>query len=66
MNGYDENLTGCPECAICGDRTNDETDIRRYWEPCGMCEKWICARHSAKYCSSACRSAARKARNAKK
>lgn len=67
MNGYDENLEGCPECAICGNRTNSEMDIRRYWEPCSYCEKWICANHSAKYCGSACRAAGRKsARNAKK
>lgn len=67
MNGHDENLSGCPECAVCGDRTNDECEVRRNWEPCSICDKWICNRHSAKYCGSACRAEGRKlARQAKK
>lgn len=60
MSGYESELPGCPECAICGDRTNDETEIRGSWEACCICEKWICSRHQAKYCGSACRKEGRK------
>mmetsp|Transcript_47 Transcript_47/g.54 ORF Transcript_47/g.54 Transcript_47/m.54 type:complete len:99 (-) Transcript_47:21-317(-) len=38
--------------SVCGATSNSETDIRRYWEGCWMCDAFICEHHQATYCSS--------------
>lgn len=61
MNSDD--LTGCPECEVCGDITNDEMDIRSNWEGCVICDKWICCGRS--YCSNECRTKGRSKKKTK-
>ena len=58
MSSFDESKW--PKCGVCGARSNCETSIRRYWEPCCICDAFICESHKAKYCSSKCRAEGRK------